>query len=193
MKGYWRKGRLPDMNEETLGAAAPIPEGFELGPATTVRREIDASAVKVWELISTPGHLTRCHPFCASNDVERWPGVGAIDRIVYFSGLELHREFTHWDEGLGFQLEIGPPGSRTARVVWVLKGLGDDRCALSISVIPYLNSELSEPKKRAYERLVFGQSIERYLQSVVRGIEYCVTTGEKVQAIQFGKHPIYSK
>lgn len=181
------------MNDDSAGTRTPAPRGFELGIATTVRREINASAEKVWQLISTPGHLLMCHPFCESNEVEHWPGVGARDRIVYFSGLELHREFTHWDEGSGYQLEIGPPGSRTARVVWVLKELDGDHCALSISVIPYLNSEMSEPKKRAYERLVFGQSIERYLQSVVQGIEHCVTTGEKVRPNQFGKHPVYSE
>ena len=180
------------MNEKTIGTPAPIPDGFELGTATTVRREIDASGEEVWQLVSTPGHLTSCHPFCESNEVEQWPGVGARDRILYFSGLELHREFTHWDEGEGFQLEIGPPGTRTARGVWVLTRLDDDRCALSISVIPYLRSELSETRKRAYERLAFGGSIERYLQSVVQGIDHRVTTGEKVHPNQFGKHPVYS-
>lgn len=180
------------MNQNTIGAPAQVPDGFELGTATTVRREIDAPAEKVWGLISTPRHLTTCHPFCKSNEVTQWPGVGARDRIVYFSGLVLDREFTHWDEGSGFQLEIGPPGTRTARVVWVLTALDSARCALSITVIPYLNSSMSETKKRAYERLAFGRSIERYLQSVVQGIDYCVTTGESVQPNQFGEHPIYS-
>ena len=181
------------MNHNIIDRPAPVPDGFELGSATTVRREIDAPAAQVWELISTPGHLTMCHPFCESNDVEQWPGVGARDRIQYFSGLELHREFTHWDEGSGYQLEIGTSGSRTARVLWVLTGLDGDRCALSISVIPYLKSEMSETRKRAYEQLAFGRSIERYLQSVVQGIDHCVTTGEKVQPNQFGKHPVYSE
>jgi hypothetical protein len=181
------------MTMDIPGEVSPIPDGFELGTPTTVRREIGATVGEVWRLINEPGHLTRCHPFCDTNEVENWPGAGSRDHILYFSGMELVRDFTHWDEGEGFQLEIGPPGSKSARVVWILKSLGEDRCELSITIIPYVKADMPEARKKAFERLIFGDSIERYLQSVVKGIEHVVTTGEQVVPDQFGNHPAYSR
>jgi hypothetical protein len=181
-----------DMTEKLHGADFPIPDGFELGTATTVCREMDGCAAEVWRLISRSGYLEACHPFCDTNVVERWPGVGARDRILYFSGMELVRDFTHWDDEKGYQLEIGPPGSKSARVVWVLTALGDDRSELAITIIPYVKADMPENRKKAFERLVFGDSIEAYLHSVVKGIEHVVTTGENVLPDQFGRHPAYS-
>ena len=59
--------------------------------------------MKIWKMISEPGNLNLCHPFCKSNVVEKWNGVGAIDYIEYYNGLSLKRLFTGWK----YELIIG--------------------------------------------------------------------------------------
>ena len=51
-----------------------------------VARPIATSSEKVWQTISTPGYLELCHPFCAKNPVEVWPGEQARDEGHYLSG-----------------------------------------------------------------------------------------------------------
>ena len=165
---------------------------LELGESVLLRREIDAPIGDVWYAISQPGHLQQCHPFCRENEVERWPGAGAVDTITYHSGLHFQRDFVDWVEGLGYDIEIGRPPDKTALVTWRLSALDSARSALAIEVTPYLRSALPADQKRSYQERSFGKSVEAYLDSVLRGVEHFVTTGTPVGKNQFGSHPIYS-
>ena len=49
----------------------------------TYQMNINCSKEKLWEVISTPGILEFCHPFCKENKVTRWAEVGAQDTIQY--------------------------------------------------------------------------------------------------------------
>ncbi len=97
-----------------------------------------------------------------------------------------------WLEGEGYDIEIGPPPHKTAHVAWRIKALREQRSELSLTVTPYLKTGLSERRKQSYERRFFGDTIEQYLDSVVRGVGHVATTGQAVQKNQFGSHPIYS-
>ena len=44
----------------------------------TVSRKIEASPQNIWSVISSPGNVESCHPFCEKNPVHKWPGVGSI-------------------------------------------------------------------------------------------------------------------
>lgn len=166
--------------------------GLELGEAVRVRRVIAAPRCVIWTAIAEPGHLQQCHPFCRENAVVLWPGVGARDSITYHSGLHFQRDFVDWTEGVGYTLEIGRPPEKTALVSWHLEELDAARSALSITVTPYLKINQPPDRKLAYQERSFGKSVERYLDSVVRGVEFFVTTGQPVRKNQFGSHPIYS-
>jgi hypothetical protein len=61
-----------------------------------------------------------------------------------------------------------------------------------IEVTPYLKLEWTASRKQAYQQRYFSHVIARYLDSVVRGVDYFVTTGQAVQKDQFGSHPLYS-
>ena len=61
-----------------------------------------------------------------------------------------------------------------------------------IEVTAYLKAALPERRKLAYQRRAFGTTIESYLESVVKGVDYAVTTAQAVRKNQFGSHPIYS-
>lgn len=166
--------------------------GLELGEAVEVRQQIEAAADRVWQVISQPGQLPRYHPFCKETTVLKWPGVGAKDTVTYYSGVHYERDFVTWIEGVGFDIEVGPPSRKTARVEWRITAQSERQSELAISVIPYLKADLSAPRKQTYQQRLFGATIAQYLESVVRGVGHVATTGEAVQKNQFGSHPHYS-
>lgn len=86
--------------------------GLELGKAVSVSHMIEAASDRVWQVISQPGQLTRYHPFCQATTVIQWPGVGAKDTVTYYSGVHYERDFVTWIEGVGFDIEVGPPPTR---------------------------------------------------------------------------------
>ncbi|PON19830.1 hypothetical protein C2W62_00640 [Candidatus Entotheonella serta] len=166
--------------------------GLELGEPVCVRHVIEAAPDRVWQAIIPPDHLKQVHPFCRDNEVQQWCGAGSIDTITYYSGVHYQRDFVAWYDGVGYDIEIGPPSHKTAHVAWRINALDEQRSELSIEVTPYLKSDLAEGRKQAYERRFFGDVIAQYLDSVVRGVGHVVTTGQAVQKDQFGTHPIYS-
>lgn len=161
--------------------------GLELGEAVSVSHIIGAASDSVWKVISQPGQLTRYHPFCQETRVIKWPGVGAKDTVTYYSGVHYERDFVTWIEGVGFDIEIGPPPHKTARVEWRIKELGEHQSELAITVMPYLKADLSAPRKQAYQQRFFGATIAQYLDSVVQGVGHVATAGEAVQ-----KNPLIS-
>lgn len=166
--------------------------GLETGTALSATVSIAASQDKIWRGISAPGHLKNCHPFCASTAVERWPGAGARDSITYYSGRRYQRNFVEWMDGVGYDIELGNPPNQTCRVLWRIRPCSDEACDFSIEVVPYLKADLPEEKKRLYQARLFGDDLQHYLDSVVKGIEFWITTGRDVSKDQFGANPLYS-
>jgi polyketide cyclase/dehydrase/lipid transport protein len=114
--------------------------GLELGDAVSVSHIIAAASDRVWQVISQPGQLTRYHPFCQATTVIKWPGVGAKDTVTYYSGIHYERDFVTWIEGVGFDIEVGPPPHKTARVEWRITELGEHQSELASTVVPVLKS-----------------------------------------------------
>ena len=128
-------------------------------------RHIEAPAEKIWAVISSPGNLAHCHPFCESNPVEKWPGKGSLDSVFYFSGWVYHRRFTRWIDGVGYDLQIGRKKGRQSQVSWRIHKKTDSAGDLTITV---------------------------YLISVVKGFDWYITTGQPVKRNQFGSHKWFS-
>lgn len=166
--------------------------GLEPGRALSSTAEIDAPAETVWQRITEPGHLRHCHPFCASNVIERWPGAGARDRIKYYSGREYVRNFLGWFEDVGYDIELGDRPDATARVRWRISATPESTSQLSIEVIPYLRSAQSKVNKAEYQSRLFGQDLKQYLECVTKGVAFWVVTGQDVVKDQFGANPLYS-
>jgi hypothetical protein len=166
--------------------------GLELGDAVSVSHIIAAASDRVWQVISQPGQLIRYHPFCQATTVIKWPDVGAKDTVTYYSGIHYERDFVTWIEGVGFDIEVGPPPHKTAQVEWRITELGEHQSELASTVVPYLKADVSALRKQAYQQRFFSDTIAQYLESVVLGVGHVVTAGEAVQKNQFGTHPIYS-
>ncbi len=155
------------------------------------RQEIAAPAPAVWELISTAGHLVECHPFCAANPVDVWPGVGSEDHIEYFNGRTITRRFVGWQEGAGYDIEITDANGTVATVDWRLSGEGAGS-ALTIAITPHLFGNVPAVLRWVPYRALVRPMLARYLRAVVAGIEWRVTTGRPVRRNQFGAHRWFS-
>ena len=166
--------------------------GLGRGCPVKARVGIDVAGEEVWKVIAEPGNLRRIHPFCAATEVERWLGPGSRDSITYYSGIRYQRNFVHWHEGVGYDIELGDPPDQTARVLWRIEPASPSACHMSIEVFPLLKSDQSEERKRAYQDRLFGEVLKHYLECVVNGVKYFATTGRTVSKDRFGKNPLYS-
>ncbi len=157
-----------------------------------VAQPIAAPAEKVWHAISKPGNLELCHPFCAKNPVEVWPGEGSRDEVHYLSGWVFERRVCRWIDGGGYDLEIGRRGGRSSFVSWrIIPGYNQD-CTLRIAVYPPALQNVPVAIRWLPHILRLGPMLRRYLSSVARGFEWYVTRGEPVPRNQFGSRPWFS-
>jgi hypothetical protein len=158
-----------------------------------VSRPIAAPAEKVWELISTPGNLLLCHPFCKANPVSRWPGPDARDEVHYLSGWIYERRFQQWHEGEGYDLEVGRPGGGQSFVSWRITSTDENNCVLKITVTPQTPKNIPVIFRWFTYQYRIRPLLSAYLTSVVRGVDWYVTMGERITWNQFGAHPWFSE
>ena len=158
----------------------------ELGEPITHSRRVEASKEEVWREISKPGNLIDFHPFCQSNPVEIWPGKGSRDKIYYFSGLVLVREFLTWIEGDGYDLIASAENGMRFKVSWRITDEEQGQSCLNLTIRPYIMGN-SKKRMRQYSRL-----LGKYLEQVLQGFEYYMRTGKPVARNQFGSHRWFS-
>ncbi len=152
---------------------------------------IAAAPARVWEVISAPGHLEDCHPFCAANQVNTWPGVGSRDTVVYYNGRVIDRRFTAWLEGVGYDLEAFDANGPAASVSWRLTA-AEPGTVLTISLIPRMLGAVPAPVRWVLYSVGVRPMMRRYLRAVLSGVEWRVTTGQPVRRNQFGAHAWFS-
>ena len=166
--------------------------GLEPTTAIVATQQIKASASDLWTVISAPGNLTNIHPFCSTNPVERWPGLGGADHVHYYGGVHYRRDVSQWSEGEGYELLVGPPSGKIAKARWWVEASSISGCNFGIEVISYVRSDVDPEAREVYERKMIREAIPPYLRAVVQGVAHFAETGEPVQRNQFGPHHIYS-
>jgi hypothetical protein len=157
-----------------------------------VERSINAPPGDVWSVISRPGNLELCHPFCRSNPVESWPGIGSHDAIEYYGGWLFERHFTSWIDGVGYDLEIGRKGGRRSAVSWRIHEVEDGNSVLVITIYPIGLQHLPLVVRWLPHLVTMRPMLRSYLDSVLRGFEHFITTGRPVKRNQFGPHRWFS-
>jgi hypothetical protein len=157
-----------------------------------VERVIAAPANEVWNIISRPGNLELCHPFCAENPVQFWSGAESRDEVHYLSGWVYERRFHRWIEGTGYDLEILRRDDALASVSWRISPIDESTCKLRITIFPYVLQKYPAVVRWLPHILRLRPMLSTYLKSVVKGFEWYVTRGEPVPRNQFGKHPWFS-
>ena len=158
----------------------------------SANRHIQAPAEKIWAVISSPGNLAHCHPFCENNPVEKWPGKGSLDSVYYFSGWVYHRRFTEWIDGVGYDLQIGRKKGRQSKVSWRIHNRSDSAGDLTITVYPQGLQHLSVIIRWLPHFAYLRPKLKSYLISVVKGFDWYITTGQPVKRNQFGSHKWFS-
>ena len=158
----------------------------------SVKMSFDVSNDALWELISAPGNLNDCHPFCKSNEALQWDDEGHIDRLVYLNGRTYIRQFLTWDVGEGYTLRIGEENGLQSFVKWEIDSISENESQLTITVHPYLLA--GYPKIVSYLPYQFWikPRMRRYLRSVVSGFNHVARTGEPVPRNHFGRHSWFS-
>ena len=158
----------------------------------TVERVIEASPWAVWAVASSPGVLEKCHPFCARNPVQVWPGADSRDEIHYLNGLIYERRFYEWLDGSGYSLEIVQNDRVLAKVTWRLDQIGERSCKLRITIFPRMPRRYPLVVSWLIHSFRLRPMLGRYLDAVVKGVEWYVTSGDPVARNQFGRHPWFS-
>ena len=83
--------------------------------------KINCDLYRVWEIISAKSNLELFHPFCSKNKVIKWSKENSIDQIEYLNGSIFQREFSQWEEKVGYDLFIHQIGKPDSFVKWRLK------------------------------------------------------------------------
>ena len=157
-----------------------------------VEQTIAAPAHEVWQEISTPNNLEWCHPFCAKNPVQVWPGPGSRDEVHYLNELVFERKFLKWIEGVGYDLLIGKHDGRLSYVSWRISPAGDQNCILKIVVYPHLLQNVPAFIGWLPYIVRVRPMLKKYLKSVVGGVEWYLVHKERVPRDKFGRHPWFS-
>ena len=159
----------------------------------TATREAQIGTDRMWQVISKPGYLELCHPFCERNPVQRWNGDDADDTIHYYSGRMVHRRFTVWLEGAGYDLVVVDKAEvEQASVRWRIEPEGHTSCRLTVSLRILFLDQLPFAVRWMSYRLVARSRMKRYLEAVVAGVVYYAETGRPVVRNQFGSHRWFS-
>jgi len=155
-------------------------------------QKIAVPAQRMWDVISAPGNLELCHPFCESNPVRVWPGPESRDEVHYLSGWVYERRFLSWRDGIGYDLEIRRQGGGTSFVSWRITPVDQYSCVLRITVFPHILQSWPRAIRWVPYVLRVRPMLRKYLESVVKGFEWYAVRGEPVPRNQFGRHPWFS-
>ena len=147
----------------------------------------------MWQVISPPRDLELCHPFCESNPVQRWGGSGAADTIHYYGGWVVHRRFTVWLEGVGYDLIVSDDtGLEQASVQWRIEPESNAICRLTVTLKLLFLDHLPDAIRWMFYRMMARPQMQRYLDAVTAGVVHYAQTGEPVVRNQFGSHRWFS-
>jgi hypothetical protein len=153
---------------------------------------IQGSPEQIWLAISKPGNLEDYHPFCKSNPVKAWTGVGSVDTIHYDSGWVFQRRFVHWVDRVGYDLLIGREGGRQSYVSWRISETHGERGILGITIYPHVLQNIPATIRWVPHTFYLRPALYSYLKAVLKGFAWFITTGKPVKKDQFGSHKWFS-
>tara|TARA_B100001175_G_C19494336_1_gene634391 strand:+ start:293 stop:793 length:501 start_codon:yes stop_codon:yes gene_type:complete len=156
------------------------------------KRKIDSTVEDLWKLIAKPGNLNLVHPFCKSNEIIKWDGVGSSDVLVYLNGLTYFREFTEWEINKGYTLLIGSKRGPKSKVVWEITS-SNNSTYLSITVYPHLLNNWPKLFSFIPYAILIKPRLKSYLKSVIGGINWHLINKVSLPKNHFGKHIWFSK
>ena len=153
--------------------------------------EINKESSTVIDLIKSKSNLEKFHPFCKKNKVIKWSRENSVDQIEYLNGSIFQREFSKWEEKVGYDLFIHQIGKPNSFVKWRLKK-NKGNCEIEITVFPYLLNKGNKIIFWLPFHLVVKPILSNYLASVVNGLKLFVEEGSPTPKNHFGRHIWFS-
>lgn len=154
--------------------------------------ELKVDSQKVWNLLSSVGHLEIVHPFCQHHSSKKWKGLGDQDLFVFYNEKAFQRTVVDWKEGVSFTLDLKDETDYEQIVTFKVEK--SNRIGNSfISIIFRTNSYagiIDNWDTYCEDKLVPDQQF--YFGSLLKGFKHYLETGQKVKRNLFGKHPVYS-
>lgn len=144
----------------------------------------------VWSVLREKEHLNLFHPFCKKNNAQLWNDEIKKDSLEYLNGIILQREFSEWNEGVGFKLNIGTKNGKKSKVIWELKG--DKTSNLRITVYPHIYGDKNIIMYLFAYLIFIRPGLKKYLKSVLLGLEWYLKNQKPVSNNQFGSHKWFS-
>ena len=169
-----------------------IIESYKKRKSISCSLRINFNIGHLWELISSPGYLEKCHPFCKTNNVIDWDDKKHMDKIVYVNGIEYIRDFIDWNPKKGYSLIIGKKGGRQSYVSWEIKEITSNSTEIKITVYPHEIENMGKFKKFLIFNFYVVPKLKFYLNCVLKGIDYYLKNNEEVPRNHFGKHSWFS-
>tara|TARA_B100000927_G_C16207431_1_gene366119 strand:- start:82 stop:582 length:501 start_codon:yes stop_codon:yes gene_type:complete len=154
--------------------------------------KIENSVGEVWDLISSPGHLNRFHPFCKENKVlEAKNGAILKDQLIYLNGLTYYRTFQEWNPMVGYSLKIGGKNAKESEVKWQIIDAGGFSF-VKITVKPYTSSKIPKLFYPFFHFAIIRPKLKSYLNAVLKGLEYYLIHKAPIPRNKFGDHPWFT-
>ena len=155
-------------------------------------KSIKVSASNLWNIISKPSNLELFHPFCKKNPIKNWPGKSSIDEIYYYNELVFERNFIEWFDNKGYDLLIGEKKGPKSLVKWRIDKISKNHSNINITIYPHkFNKEFSIGNFFKFYILVYPV-IKKYLNQVLKGLEWHIKTEKKIPKNMFGNNKFFS-
>ena len=157
----------------------------------TGRQEVSINSKDLWEIISTPSNLENFHPFCLKNPVIKWPGEKSIDEVHYYNGLILERNIENWFDKKGYDLFIGKKDGKQSFVSWEIQEISG-KTSLKITIYPWIYNQGFKIIQFLPFFIFVKPQLQKYINSVLKGLNYFINSNKPVIKNQFGSHRLFS-
>lgn len=140
------------------------------------------------KIIKEPGNLNLYHPFCKKNTPIHWPGDHATDELIYLNNKIFVRKINHWYKN-GYDLTI-TCNNISADVQWRVLA-NKSGSSLEIKIYPGFLDKGNILNFFSFY-LYIRPKLRSYLKSILKGLDFYLTSNMKVQPNQFGRHVWFS-
>lgn len=154
-------------------------------------QEVSINSKDLWEIISTPSNLENFHPFCLKNPVIKWPGEKSIDEVHYYNGLILERNIENWFDKKGYDLFIGKKDGKQSFVSWEIQEISG-KTSLKITIYPWIYNQGFKIIQFLPFFIFVKPQLQKYINSVLKGLNYFINNNKPVIKNQFGSHRLFS-
>jgi hypothetical protein len=133
---------------------------------------IHCTKERLWNLITTPGHLKNVHPYCKNHFSDNWTGVGSTDTIVYKNDKIRNRTVRRWTPYELICLDVvDPVHNAVSFVEWKISNHHHNSSCLSIKISTDSYKNIPRLVWPFYLRFKLKSRHERYLKVMLMGIQ----------------------